>query len=364
MKEDSLKQAFERLTPSDTQKEAMLRQVLAQGRRRIRRPVWIGVVSSAAAVFLLAAGCFGYALLSGTLPSAKDLNMAGTAGEGMETAQPELALEETDEVLVKGRIYSLREDLRESLNYPEFVAEEELGEAWAAQWRHTSGVSQTTAYWYPKAPGETAVALEQPDGRYRLYLFENFTSYEENGEEDMAAYAAVYGLHSAYDLAEVRIQGENGQEAAIGDPGWLSRFFEEYVGLTEDAEGYFSQLSGGGESSQGEDSYREGYIETTSDDPDALFVEHDMQTGEDRWYKPDPSCSRAPEDEGGEASQTADSPTGLPAPELRRQYTVTVRFASGWERSYLYLPDIGFFERYPATEALAGLLEELIGQLP
>ena len=235
---------------------------------------------------------------------------------------------------------------------PSAVSEESLGAA-VGTISGSGELDGETVYTYTPAGGEALVAVSL-DGRYRLYVFSNFLSYEENGDEDAEEYLKVYGADGPEDLLSVELleypDGVSEYSLGVLSEEEKGRFYSLFSGLKEKSAQYFQALS----------SYETQNAQTSSsaaeeaEPPPAESFTAVFDPG-GTAYLPADSYGKAAEDNAAAASQSAVAGVSH---ALDDSVCVRITFKSGLTREFWYYPRIGFLSRFEAAPELQKLLED------
>ncbi|MFR8002305.1 MAG: hypothetical protein ACLU62_05220 [Hydrogeniiclostridium sp.] len=237
---------------------------------------------------------------------------------------------------------------------PSTVSEESLGAA-VGIISGSGKLNGETVYTYAPAGGEALVAVSL-DGKYRLYAFSNFLSYEENGDEDAEKYLKVYGAQGPDDFLSVELleYPDETTEHSLNvlDEEKKERFYNLFSGLQEKSSEYFSALSSYGAEGTWKDTASLPQNEASSFPAESFTA----------VFGPD-GASYIPADSFGESlaegenTAASHSPAGEGSHALDDSVCVRITFRSGLMRDFWYYPHIGFLSRFEVTPDLQALLE-------
>lgn len=237
---------------------------------------------------------------------------------------------------------------------PSTVSEESLGAA-VGIISGSGKLNGETVYTYAPADCEALVAVSL-DGKYRLYAFSNFLSYEENGDEDAEKYLEVYGAQGPDDLLSVELleYPDETTEYSLNvlDEEKKKRFYNLFSGLQEKSSQYFSALSSYGAEDTWKDTASLPQNEASSFPAESFTA---VFGPDGASYIPADSFDESQEE--GENTAASHSPAGEGSHALDDSVCVRITFRSGLMRDFWYYPHIGFLSRFEVTPDLQALLE-------
>ena len=146
--------------------------------------------------------------------------------------------------------FLLTGDLKSAVaKYP--VAENDIGDKIATiKTGPDKSLIGCEVYFYKPAGCEAIVAVKQ-HGEYKLFKFLSFDSYNDNRDEDAAAYLNLYGIKSAGDIQKIQFIGHSEQaklnhtvdvKAEITDKAEIAKFYNFYSVLKDSSDKYFDAL--------------------------------------------------------------------------------------------------------------------------
>jgi len=99
--------------------------------------------------------------------------------------------------------------------------------------------------------GSLAVVAVKINNVYKLFEFFNYESYNNNKDEDTAAYLKLYGIHSAEDIAkiqfighseEVKLAGKQEPISELNDHTKIAEFYDYYSVIKDSSSKYFDSI--------------------------------------------------------------------------------------------------------------------------
>lgn len=398
MKEQDIKNSFNKIEPSEQQIERMYKNILAQrGKGTAGSRFYLKrAVPALAAALLLVVGLFTYKFAFGGAPAdfattenttqggkavTDDLNAKDSTGR-------EIAVITDEYIRFEGRHYVLLYDeKRKEFGFPESVSQNDIGEKITTL---TENVDKSPigldVYEYLPAAGESVVALKKGE-QYKLYMFISFDSYNNNKDEDAIEYLRLYGINSAQDISKVqfigidemaKIRGEVNVIGEIKDAQSISKFYDYYSALKDSSDKYFEALgvhSRENNASLDIASTLPDYIPpeqggnaadlpvreapAQSVNPDEPVTDTPAQFA----YPDEPATDTPAYDYGEEiiaSPQTTPGSPGQAADKLGDSVIIRIYNNSGVYIETYYYPNIGFISRYEVNDDFAQFLQQYI----
>lgn len=420
LKENELKDLFDRIKPDEAAKDRMYNNVLMHAEKE-RFGMKLFFIKKAVPVLAMAVIVAGSLLAYSLLP--KDLNNnlhyedkkvtddgnrlanIGNDKEGSNFAQDgDLAKEDAiapllNQFRLNDKHYVLlSDDLRAEYGLPAEISPDAIGEKMG---EITDSPDKSLAgcevFKYAPAGGEEILAVKTDNG-YALYRFFVFESYNNNQDEDAAAYLKLYGINKAGDISKVvfighseksKLEGKPDIIGEITDSSEITVFYNYYSALKNSSDKYFEKLfgsygrrpvDGGAEKAEVDVALPPDYVDAERDLPadydgtvsnagdmpdyaedDALVEYRDRISGEGGNGSVDPvkGIDPVPYDKGDTPGSVA--PAGSSAGNaLANMVTVRIYNQKGIYFESPYYIDFGFISRYEVSEDFAAFLSNYI----
>lgn len=223
-----------------------------------------------------------------------------------------------------------------------------------------------SVYRYLPAGSEAVVAVKIGE-LYQLYRFFTFEKYEDNGDEDAAAYLAIYGIDAPSDIKEIQFirygdqakpENQGDVAAVMDDETNIAQFYGHYSVIKDSSTAYFDKLF-----SYKKDITEEEGIPSGNNEP-AIGFAPDTQSPE--VYENEASThvnvtatgyaedkpATTPYDTG---SSVPDSP-GTVGDTLADSVIIRIYNHSGLYYDTPYYPNLGFISRHEVSEEFADFL--------
>lgn len=387
MRKDDLKSSFDTVKPTEQQKQRMLDGIFSGTKKtpvkKTFRPKMVAAVFIAAVVAL--GGFFAVNNLINTPPqntiaSGDRANDGDRADNGALPAtddyREDMIAPALNQFKLEDKTYFLLTgDLESAVaKYP--VAENDIGDKIATiKTGPDKSLIGCEVYFYKPAGCEAIVAVKQ-NGEYKLFKFLSFDSYNDNRDEDAAAYLNLYGIKSAGDIQKIQFIGHSEQaklshtvdvKAEITDKAEIAKFYNFYAVLKDSSDKYFDALykareeivknneSGAAPPDTVPPDYKKG---NRSDQPIADIAEPDYaQDAVGGAYITPQNDAASPKTDYGSVSPSGGSPAGNP---LAGSVTIRIYNKSGVYYETIYYPNIKFISRYELTGDFAEFLAAYI----
>ena len=150
---------------------------------------------------------------------------------------PEIALSSTDwaedpSILFQGKQYYPCSDD----DYQKYELSAEVSLAQIGDFLGTVPQNGKEIYTYLPTRCDAVIAVKEEDS-YTLYTFSSFASYNQNQDENAAAYLELYGIHSANDIKKITI------DSAVLSSEEVKTFYQFFSVLQNDSDAYFDALT-------------------------------------------------------------------------------------------------------------------------
>lgn len=398
MKQEDIKKSFDSVEPSDRSKQRMLNHVLYhandKGREGFMKSFHLRKAIPVCAVALVLAGSL---MIHGLMSNTKTEDMA----EGAKANDSDLINRETgdmaaviDQFKIGNRNYMiLSEDGKSEFGFPGTISAKDIGDRITTITDSMGNdLKGREVYQYRPAGGEAVVAVKM-DKEYTLFKFFTFDSYNNNQDEDVKEYLALYGIHQGEDISKIQFIGHSDQAkiqgrldiiSEITDRGRITEFYNYYSVIKNGSDQYFNKLFNYKSTHmQGQGSVEEphqGSVEEPPvlppDAPDGAAVDlpvKEAQSEEIHYaedgvliYDTKPVDTPTADRESGsdtdkrEAEASAGS-AGSVGDALFNSVTIRIYNQSGVYFDAEYYPNIGFISRHEVNDDFARFLKDSMG---
>jgi len=238
--------------------------------------------------------------------------------------------------------------------------------------------------------GSLAVVAVKINNVYKLFEFFNYESYNNNKDEDTAAYLKLYGIHSAEDIAKIQFIGHS-EEAKIAskmepiselnDHTKISEFYDYYSVIKDSSSKYFDRLMNY-KTLNTNDSAPESAPDIFYDKGDVVVGSGTTSLSESTSASGSTSTSGSINPNGTTSTSGIINPSGttiisgttgtsgstsssgsMGAAGNVFSDSVTIRIYNQYGVYYEaeYYPKFGFISRHEVTDAFANFLKDYIG---
>lgn len=373
MKQDDIKKAFHDIQPSDSQKQRMLNNILYHSDKnrkvdfmKLLKPKMIA--AALAFIVFAAGGIFTFNNLNiDPLQNNTEGDMLATDGDDVATdpGREDYVAIITDQFKIEDKTYYLlSDDFKAAYGFPQIVSQEDIGEKITTI---NSSVDESLigceVYEYRPAGSQAVVAVEK-NNEYKLFKFLSFDSYNNNQDEDTAAYLELYGIKSAADIAKIQFIGHSEEaklngvldiKSEITDRADITKFYDFYSVIKNSSDKYFEKLYG----------FRNEINNDVSVDMPTDQVAPDYAGGADEpvtnagdqvEYAEDLVIGNALMVDKGETSPSSGSAAGA----LSNSVTIRIYNQSGVYFETEYYPNLGFISRHEVNSEFADFLADFI----
>ena len=381
MTKQEFTESIKQICPDKETKERMLQQILRspppmpQPQRSFHKwNKWLPAAAAALVVLVLGV----YALFRDGFHSGVDTAGSytnATSSAGAVTSDAEIAV--VHQFQWDGKIYMAMDEANGQ--FPSPAASKDIGALIDTIPEDASPALQGCAiYEYIPAQCEAVVAVLQ-NGSYHLYVFSNFSKYENNSDEDASAYLALYGVKSADDILSLQFEHyptatSSELLATVENREDIETFYGYFSQLQNSSELYFQRL--GIDISPSRDlSIPDSAVSTGNggweyDDGSTVTyyppsVNTSSAAGSAEGFSPVPSSKSSVNTShesiasSGAASSTASSSGNGTTGLLADMITVRIIFQNGLSMELPYYPHMGFLSRFEMGEDFTQFLDQI-----
>jgi hypothetical protein len=256
---EDLKLSMEQIKPDEMAEERMLANIMRsfeKGRKRgMEFRKYKKLIPALALAVVIAGSVLAYDMLGNKNANPPgEYNAVGDAAVDSAAGREDMVAPLLNQFQLDGRHYILLpDDLKREYGLPAEIGDGDIGSKIAAITASPDpSLTGSEVYSYLPAGGEAVVAVKK-DGGYQLFRFFTFESYNNNRDEDAAAYLKLYGIKGAEDIGKVQIIAHSEQSKLEGlidirgeitDPVEIAKFYGHYSVLKNAADKYFEALFG------------------------------------------------------------------------------------------------------------------------
>lgn len=396
MKPEEIRNSIDAIVPDEAQKDRMLQNITERSAKTSKPPMW-RTLSAVAAVLavLIAVGAgiryFGTGRDATVLPgiSTPTANAGDAGGQpAADDGREDFAAAPYVQFQMKGRRYiPMTKDTADAFGLSLSPAASDIGENLGKIADGDSSLIGSTVYRYLPAGSEAVVAVKTGK-THALYRFISFIKYEQNKDEDAAAYLELFGIRSAADISKIQLvrYTEDAKLQSKSQPGTtlsekdIQRFYAFYSILKDSSAAYFEKLyhyrreiTGETSGAAPDASAREPALDTQAPDytPQDVVppVQPDLGTHDDAADPDAPIAYDLPTAAGGgttaaggatEPSPAQSGAAGFGAGLLSDSVGIRIYNQTGLYLETIYYPHMGFISRYEISDAFAEFLGGLL----
>jgi len=406
MKQEDLKRLFDRIEPDDRARQRMLNNILEYRNQRqkvsfIKRINYKVTVPALVLVLVFTGSILAYNLTDKSLwgsdftEKGKGLTekwaIDGDTGD-LSGGVPEdsIAIIKNQFQIEDRHYVLLTDDIKSEFAFSASISDSDIGKKiTTVTTAIDSDLLGCEVYEYLPAGCEAVIAVKI-NNEYKLFRFFNFESYNNNEDEDAAAYLKLYGINSAEDILkiqfiryseEAKLEGGMDIISEITDNDKIAKFYNYYSVLKNSSSEYFESLFNYQPADNGDTDIipeRKGevgidpglvppdlpqdYTETvgTSYADDAVSVEVDVNDNPATDSGPNVIYDTEAQVSGSGGTSSAGS-AGSVGNALGNSVNIRIYNRHGVYYETVYYPNIGFISRHKVTDEFADFLNQYTG---
>ena len=380
MNKQELVDSLHKIEPDEQKKQRIWNKITArQNEKRVRINYRIAV-PALSLVLIVAAGTVTMSFLNGSSRDGLALSEAGDLAGGISGEMTAMVFF----VEIDGKKYiKLGDDLSKEYGFPQAVTQDQLGEKIATLTDTSDRLYiGKDAYFYKPAGCEAVVAV-QTEGGYELFRFFSFISYENNQDEDAAAYLNLYGINNADDIAKIQFIGYSEQaklenrvdiKAEIADRTEMDKFYGFFSILKNASDDYFSKLYGSVPQSNVSPEGNSA-ASAPADAPDITLFDETGSAASEAFAgsasasdesdmvilsEPTVTAEQSASTVSSSVSGSIPGSAGIAGDAFVNPQSLRIYNNSGLYFEILYYPNISFISRYAVTPDFADFLAQYI----
>jgi len=414
MKQEDLKRSFDRIEPDDEARQRMLNNILNYRNKKernsfTRRFSYKVAVPALVLALVVTGSIMAYNLTNkglwdgdfaergkeSTVERVTESDMAGNDLSG-GTPEDSVAIIKNQFQIEDRHYVLLTDDMKARFSLPDSIRDSDIGKKITTiTTTIDSDLLGCEVYEYLPAGCEAVVAVKI-DNDYKLFRFFSFESYNNNEDEDAAAYLKLYGINSAGDISKIQFIGYSEKAklenrmvliGEITDSEEIAKFYNYYSVLKDSSKEYFDRLfnyrpADSGNIGRVPESKGGQEIEPGLVPPDlpqnsdfsrnniltdeAGYVENLISSEGDVKNEPvTDKRSNIAHDTGNQVSGSGATSSagseGAIGDALGNPVTIMIYNRYGVYYETVYYPNIGFISRHKVTDEFADFLSRYIG---